>query len=136
MCIGGGAFIEAILNVHPRDTLELQVGEGGKAGRFGEDDLETSPDTESTQTWGVAVGGIPGGGIGYGGNACFACGGGGGYSMISKRTAHGPELLIIAGGGGGGGSIAGIPGAGIHGVLPGTRIDRLNGRQGGAIEGT
>lgn len=126
---GGGAFIEVILSVSPHDVLELIVGEGGKAGVFGQHD-DFDPASDPHARCGISSGGFPGGGIGYSGNDWFACGGGGGYSSVSKRTANGPEVVIIAGGGGGGGSMAGTPATGVKGILPGTKINRLNGGQG------
>jgi hypothetical protein len=42
---------------------------------------------------------------------------------------------MIAGGGGGGGSLDGVPGVGISGILPGTKINRINGGQGGDAAG-
>ncbi len=64
---------------------------------------------------------------GYGGGGLWAAGGGGGYSIISKRTPQGNHALIVAGGGGGGCSLDGLPGVGMDGILPGTRIDTING---------
>jgi hypothetical protein len=92
---GGAAFVEAILNVKPRDVLEVVVGEGGKPGSYSVD--KTNPDTDAEQfTLGTGSGGEPGGGVGYSGNDCFACGGGGAYSVVSKRTPQGElyELCI------------------------------------------
>lgn len=76
---------------------------------------------------GIALGGTPGGGIGYAGGTEWASGGGGGYSIIAKRTPRGNEAIIVAAGGGGGGSLDGLPGCGLHGPLPGTRLDPRNG---------
>lgn len=76
---------------------------------------------------GIALGGTPGGGIGYAGGTEWASGGGGGYSIIAKRTPRGNEAILVAAGGGGGGSLDGLPGGGLHGPLPGTRLDPRNG---------
>eukprot|EP00595_Chromulina_sp_UTEXLB2642_P002328 CAMPEP_0196765016 /NCGR_PEP_ID=MMETSP1095-20130614/7395_1 /TAXON_ID=96789 ORGANISM="Chromulina nebulosa, Strain UTEXLB2642" /NCGR_SAMPLE_ID=MMETSP1095 /ASSEMBLY_ACC=CAM_ASM_000446 /LENGTH=1218 /DNA_ID=CAMNT_0042122169 /DNA_START=3024 /DNA_END=6677 /DNA_ORIENTATION=+ len=78
-------------------------------------------------TCGVTPGGQPGGGDGFGGGGLWAAGGGGGYSIISKRTPKGNHALIVAGGGGGGCSLDGLPGVGMDGILPGTKIDLING---------
>ena len=131
---GGGAFIEVILKVNAHDVLELIVGEGGKAGIYGKTD-DFSPASEWHSRCGISVGGYPGGGMGYSGNDWFASGGGGGYSSVSKRTANGPEVIIISGGGGGGGSMHGTPAVGIKGILPGTKINNLNGGQGTETRG-
>ena len=50
---------------------------------------------------GVALGGVPGGGEGYGGGEQGAAGGGGGYTSISKKTVDGNVVLLVAAGGGG-----------------------------------
>lgn len=49
-------------------------------------------------------------GDGFGGGSLWACGGGGGYSCISRRTLLGNETLAVAAGGGGAGSLDGNPG--------------------------
>ena len=136
---GGGAFVEALLNVIPGETLEIVVGAGGAKGQYGgtvqivREDDPTKFETE--EVCGVAKGGQPGGGDGHGGNECWACGGGGGYTMISRNGKGGRQVLFVAGGGGGGGARDGQPGSGLDGELPGTRIDKRNGRAGTQTEG-
>lgn len=137
---GGGAFVEFILSVNPFDIFEVVVGSGGQAGIHGTEieaiqSLNPQDGTQTTErtfdvidsTCGIGLGGNPGGGIGYGGGGRWASGGGGGYSMISRRTADGNEVIAVAGGGGGGGSQDGLPGCGMNGPYPGTRIDPRNG---------
>ena len=46
---------------------------------------------------------------------------------MSKRTRDGSQVIAVAGGGGGGGSQDGVPGCGMEGPYPGTRIDIRNG---------
>jgi len=136
---GGGAFVEALLNVFPGETLEIVVGAGGSKGQYGgtvqlvREDDPTRFETE--EVCGVAKGGQPGGGDGHGGNECWACGGGGGYTMISRNGKGGRQVLFVAGGGGGGGARDGQPGSGMDGELPGTRVDKRNGRAGTQTEG-
>jgi hypothetical protein len=84
---------------------------------------------------GITLGGVPGGGEGYGGGGYWACGGGGAYTIISKRTPKGNQALVVAGGGGGGGSTPGMPGVGMDGALPGTRIDPITGGSATATAG-
>ena len=50
--------------------------------------------------------------------------------MISRNGKGGRQVLFVAGGGGGGGARDGQPGSGLDGELPGTRIDKRNGRAG------
>lgn len=148
---GGGAFVEVLLNVEPHEVLEVVVGASGSAGVAGTEieyvDLDVQR-AEMQKQWkkqmydktkpvimnevidaqcGIAVGGIPGGGNGYGGSSLWASGSGGGYSMVSKRTSEGNQAFIVAAGGGGGSSLDGLPGVGMDGPLPGTRIDIING---------
>ena len=153
---GGGAFIEAIIDLEPFTVLEIVVGSGGKAGargteveimelnemkRFVREAKEAEKNLPREQRsdrvlpqmevidaqCGVTLGGSPGGGEGYGGGGCWACGGGGGYTAISKRTTRGTFTLLVAAGGGGGGSVPGAPGGGLEGVLPGTLLDPICG---------
>ena len=70
----------------------------------------------------MALGGVPGGGDGYGGHGRWAGGGGGGYTIVSKKGIRGSQALVVAAGGGGGGSLNGCPGGGPNGALPGTII--------------
>lgn len=78
-------------------------------------------------TCGTSKGGQPGGGDGYGGGGSWASGAGGGYSILSKRTPEGNQALLVAAGGGGGSSLDGLPGSGMDGSLPGTKLDPING---------
>jgi len=75
---GGGAFVEALVVVKPGERLEITIGGGGEEGHYGLnlDDPEMGEDVKMGATWGVAKGGVPGGGEGYGGNHLFAAGGG------------------------------------------------------------
>jgi hypothetical protein len=142
---GGGAFVEVIMHVNPHDFLEVVVGAPGQAGVYGTEvevvettDYVTNRKVEAADRkfevieakYGTALGGTPGGGEGYGGGGNWAAGGGGGYSMVAKRTSAGTIPLVVAGGGGGGSSLHGIPGGGMNGPLPGTRIDIRNGHLG------
>ena len=79
------------------------------------------------QSYGIALGGEPGGGQGFGGGSNWAAGGGGGYSIVSRRVLEGSQVYAVAGGGGGGGSQGGVPGCGMDGALVGSRIDSRNG---------
>ncbi|CAM9525720.1 unnamed protein product [Ectocarpus fasciculatus] len=139
---GGGAFVEVLMHVNPHDVLEVVVGAAGQAGAHGTeiealettqkiDGLEIDPAARSFDvidaSYGTALGGLPGGGEGYGGGGNWAAGGGGGYSMVARRHAGGNMALVVAGGGGGGSSNNGIPGGGMTGPLPGLRIDVRNG---------
>ena len=184
---GGGAFVEALLEVRPLDVLEVVVGGGGAAGQCGkpEESLNVGQMREDAHTRlrrqtfmtreqraldtmshaadilpilmpkksgkkavstvpagqgesaellaadthrATAIGGVPGGGDGYGGHGVWGGGGGGGYSLLSNRTARGSQALLLAAGGGGGGSSDGCPGGGCDGVLPGTRIQPHDGQ--------
>lgn len=142
---GGGAFVEVLMHVNPHDVLEIVVGAPGQAGVHGTEieALETTQKLEGAvvapgersfdvidASYGTALGGMPGGGEGYGGGGNWAAGGGGGYSMVAKRHAGGNMALVVAGGGGGGSSNNGIPGGGMTGPLPGKRIDVRNGQLG------
>jgi hypothetical protein len=151
---GGGGYVEFILHVTPYDIYEVVVGTGGQAGVYGTE-IEAIQMTTGGRgggggleegggertfdvidgTVGVALGGTPGGGIGYGGGGRWASGGGGGYSMISKRAGEGNEVIAVAGGGGGGGSQDGLPGCGDTGPYPGSRIDPRNGCSAHGAEG-
>jgi hypothetical protein len=143
---GGGAFVEIFINVNPFDVLEIVVGRGGQAGVYGteleavhntarevgEDGEDGSGKIINTfdvidASYGVALGGLPGGGDGYGGGGKWAAGGGGGYTIVSKRTREGSQVIAVAAGGGGGGSQDGVPGVGMEGPYPGARIDIRNG---------
>lgn len=42
--------------------------------------------------YGTSPGGEPGGGSGHAGNKEWGCGGGGGYTAITRNTAYGPEV--------------------------------------------
>ncbi|OQR90625.1 hypothetical protein ACHHYP_05368 [Achlya hypogyna] len=133
---GGGAFVEGICPVHPGETLLLVVGGGGQAGVFG----ETAPsDTESglplLTRIGEALGGIPGGGAGYSGNNEWACGGGGGYTSMTRKGPHGLIPLFVVGGGGGGGCRDGLGGGGLHAEDRGEKSDMRNGRLGSQTRG-
>ena len=55
--------------------------------------------------------------------------------MISRNGKGGRQVLFVAGGGGGGGARDGQPGSGMDGELPGTRVDKRNGRAGTQTEG-
>ena len=139
---GGGAFVEAIINVEPLDVLEIVVGAGGGAGvrghavdpvfeeRAGAGGNATREVVVVDAAHGTALGGVPGGGDGYGTGEKWASGGGGGYSMLARKSASGNQALLVAGGGGGGGTLDGLPGCGMNGPLPGTRIDKRNGGSG------
>lgn len=135
-CGGGAAFVEILLQVVPGEYLQVTVGAGGAAGKYGEilaDDVANDEEdafTKVTERIGTALGGQPGGGNGHGGNEVWAAGGGGGYSMLQRYTESSPECILVASGGGGGGSRDGVPGGGLHGELPGTHIDKRNGRMG------
>jgi hypothetical protein len=48
-------------------------------------------------TAGAAAGGQPGGGTGYGGNATWACGGGGGYSSVCRPRSSGFSVTATGG---------------------------------------
>ena len=90
---GGGAFVEVFINVNPFDILEVVVGRGGQAGVYGTE-LEAVHTTaregedgegKAVQTfdvidasYGVALGGVPGGGDGFGGGDDGQREGGGG----------------------------------------------------------
>jgi hypothetical protein len=182
---GGGAFVEAILEVNPFDVLEIVVGAGGAGGQNGVfvEDIDTAAVREEvnlrrkkemymtadqraeerlkaamadevsvsasmhaeasiTDAYGnvdaaravamdkhraMALGGLPGGGDGYGGHGRWAGGGGGGYTIVSKRGVRGAQAYLVAAGGGGGGSLHGSPGGGLNGPLPGSRIQPRNG---------
>lgn len=154
---GGAAFVECILNLEPYDVLEIVVGSGGQGGVLGTEimpmDLsqqrQNMADRRNKEMFmtkeerlaqyrppeaqvidgscGTALGGTPGGGPGYGGGGAWAAGGGGGYSIISRRTPKGSQALVVASGGGGGGSLDGLPGSGMEGPLPGSRMDPING---------
>jgi hypothetical protein len=142
---GGGAFVEVLMHVSPHDVLEVVVGAAGQAGVHGTE-IEALETTEKVEgrfvdpaarsfdvidaSYGTSLGGLPGGGEGYGGGGNWAAGGGGGYSMVAKRHAGGNVALVLAAGGGGGSSNSGIPGAGMEGPLPGTKIDVRNGQIG------
>ncbi|CAM9794615.1 unnamed protein product [Chrysoparadoxa australica] len=141
---GGAAFVEALVKTMPGEQLHVVVGAGGAAGvpgyvvdvPAGKDPFTGKQVFEVQEVPGVAEGGWPGGGVGHGGNAVWAAGGGGGCSMISVGQPGGSkETLIVAGGGGGGGSRAGVPGGGEDGELPGTMVDKRNGRMGRADVG-
>ena len=99
---GGGAFVEGILRVSPGETLYLVVGSGGGGGCCGQlvESTEQS-DALMVDEVGQSRPGVPGGGIGYGGNKEWACGAGGGFTSVTRKTAFGVETLIIAGAGGG-----------------------------------
>eukprot|EP00752_Nemacystus_decipiens_P009918 g8850.t1 len=139
---GGGAFAEALLYVTPDDELEVTVGGGGSAGEYGSEiEVPGGMDDfgkaifDMVDRHGTAEGGWPGGGAGHGGNLHWAAGGGGGYSMISVYGGGRTEPLVVAGAGGGGGSRAGVPGGGLNGEIPGTKIDMRNGRMGTSTYG-
>jgi hypothetical protein len=150
---GGGGFVEFILRVSPYEVFEVVVGTGGQAGVYGTEieAIQTHREIEETSdgmmetkerrfdvidgTVGVALGGTPGGGIGYGGGGRWAAGGGGGYSLLSKRSGEGNQVIAVAGGGGGGGSQDGLPGCGDAGPYPGARIDPRNGCSACGTEG-
>ncbi|CAM9295206.1 unnamed protein product [Ectocarpus sp. 12 AP-2014] len=145
---GGGAFAEALLYATPDDELEVTVGGGGAAGEYGsETEVPGGFDDfgkavfDMVDQHGVAEGGWPGGGTGHGGNPHWAAGGGGGCSMVAKKaciSSYGggrTEPLVVAGAGGGGGSRAGVPGGGLNGEIPGTKMDVRNGRMGTATCG-
>lgn len=130
---GGAGFVEALLSVVPREKLELCVGQGGAKGVYGTQvEVESWDGSEVNleDRYGTAIGGQPGGGEGHGGNKIWACGGGGGYSIVQRRGALGLEPLLVASGGGGGGSREGVPGGGEDGELTGVKIDVRNGRMG------
>ena len=115
---GGAGFVEALLSVVPREKLELCVGQGGGKGVYGTQvEVESWDGSEVNleDRYGTALGGQPGGGEGHGGNKIWACGGGGGYSIVQRRGALGLEPLLVASGGGGGGSRDGVPGGGEDG---------------------
>eukprot|EP01041_Mallomonas_annulata_P002379 gene2379-4623_t len=130
---GGGAYVEALVYVNPHDVLEVVVGGGGSAGVLGQamkpmiQEASTGEVKIVDAIHGLAPGGEPGGGLGYGGGHNWAAGGGGAYSMIARRTPSGNQALLVAAGGGGGSSSDGLPGSGMNGSLPGTRIDKRNG---------
>jgi hypothetical protein len=152
---GGGAFVEVFIEVIPHDTLEIVIGSGGSAGVPGTDVAAVDIDIMRKEmavrrmremyakegeardkpmdmdviaaSCGVALGGVPGGGEGYGGGIQWACGGGGGYTIVAKRNVKGNQAMVIAAGGGGGSSLNGLPGGGLTGAFPGTRIDPRNG---------
>lgn len=141
---GGAAYVEAIIHVIPGETLIVNVGEGGAAGVYG--GTKAVPvgtksttgvqDFELEDDHGVAQGGIPGGGEGHGGNSVWAAGGGGGYSAINRLSGIDRlEPVVVAAGGGGGGSRPGVPGGGLNGELPGTKVDKRCGRMGTATSG-
>ncbi len=134
---GGGGFVEALLTVRPGDRLEVTVGAGGRAGTMGSRIQTTDPADPSSvhveDVVGTAAGGHPGGGDGFSTNMSWAAGGGGGYSMVQRVTGGDggyAETMLVASAGGGGGSRDGVPGGGEHGELPGTKLDKLNGRMG------
>ena len=136
---GGAAYVEALLLTVPGETLEIVVGAGGGAGQYGGTvqlvDERDPTKFETEEVCGVARGGSPGGGDGHGGNECWAAGGGGGYSMVTRHGKTGASPLFVAAGGGGGGARDGQPGGGPDGELPGTRVDKRNGRAGTATHG-
>jgi hypothetical protein len=91
---GGGCFVEAIINVQPFSVLEIVVGGGGCGGVRGTEieavdinklrqEVKTDKEKHSYHSVvidsqsGVALGGMPGGGEGYGGSEHWAAGGGG-----------------------------------------------------------
>ncbi|CAM9882509.1 unnamed protein product, partial [Phaeothamnion confervicola] len=148
---GAGAFVEVLLVVSANDEIEVTVGAGGAAGVYGPPehgdpavaamDADDSAATDAIDL-GMTPGGWPGGGAGHSGNAVWAAGGGGGYSSVALR--RGPvkgvagawmEVLVVAGGGGGGGSRDGVGGGGLSGELLGAKVDKRNGRMGGATAG-
>lgn len=119
---GGGAFVEGECAVNPGETLYIVIGEGGGAGKsarmvevsedvVGRQDGSDSPivkrEARMETIVGVASGGAPGGGAGHAGNCETACGGGGGFTSVYRKSAYGIEYLVIAGGGGGGGTCRG-----------------------------
>ncbi|CAM9256179.1 unnamed protein product [Ascophyllum nodosum] len=143
---GGGAFAEAFVHVSPGDDFEITVGGCGSAGVYGSEvsvprgvDTSGKPVVDIVDKHGVAEGGWPGGGDGHGGRPNWAAGGGGGYSMIARKVSRygegRTEPYVVAGGGGGGGSRAGVPGGGLDGEIPGTKVDIRNGRMGTATKG-
>ena len=103
----------------PGETLYLCVGEGGSAGIYGRAQYMSGG-----HEYGIAKGGMPGGGTGFGSGPIWAAGGGGGYSIVQRKTretdiscGHGEgtlKPLLVAGGGGGGASRDGEPGGPPH----------------------
>ena len=57
----------------------------------------------------------------------WACGGGGGFSCITRKGIRGVETVVLAGGGGGGGTRGGVPGGAQHGEQPPTRTEAMRG---------
>jgi len=119
--------------VHPEEVLEITVGGGGAGGTHGErvqiyrpNIVEPKQETRP----GIASGGMPGGGLGHGGNESWAAGGGGGYTMLTALRSGIQQTLLVAGAGGGGGSRDGIPGGHEAGEPVGHMIDPRNGRCG------
>lgn len=128
---GGGAFVEGECAVNPGETLYIVIGEGGSAGKSAQmvevsEEIEVKKqDGSGTSTLkrevrmetviGVARGGAPGGGAGHAGNCETACGGGGGFTSVYRKSTYGIEYLVVAGGGGGGGTCrSGGGGAGLR----------------------
>ena len=152
-CGGGGAAVQCLLHVSPGEKLTLVVGQGGGAGVFGK--LVRAPPSSATgkdvyamaDEYACAPGGFPGGGRGHSGNKSWACGGGGGYTSISRKGVRGVEVVAVAGAGGGGGTRDGVPGGALHGEQPPSRVevmrgllrnderDPVNGRTGSLVAG-
>jgi hypothetical protein len=109
---GGGAFVETLVMVRPGEKLFIHVGAGGTGGKHGKLIQNPEPGVfEMIDEYAEVPGGAPGGGVGRAGNRMWAAGSGGGFSSISRKSAHGLELIVLAGAGGGAGALDGRPGA-------------------------
>ena len=150
---GAGAAVQCIVRVAPGEKLTVMVGQGGGAGVYGKL-VQAPPDSKTgeevyamSDEYACAPGGLPGGGRGHSGNKVWACGGGGGYSAITRKGIKGVELVAVAGGGGGGGTRDGVPGGAFHGeqmpsraevmkgLLRNSERDPINGRLGSLLGG-
>ncbi|CAM9728738.1 unnamed protein product [Scytosiphon promiscuus] len=141
--LAAAGCILAILYVTPEEELEVTVGGGGPAGEYGSE-IEVP---RGLDEYGKAVSDmVDQHGCAFRGQAphgrrdclflnplwrplnSFK-------RSISSYGGGRTEPLVVAGAGGGGGSRSGVPGGGLNGEIPGTKMDMRNGRMGTATQG-
>eukprot|EP00924_Labyrinthula_sp_SR-Ha-C_P015184 augustus_masked-scaffold_9-processed-gene-10.62-mRNA-1 protein AED:1.00 eAED:1.00 QI:0/0/0/0/1/1/5/0/1089 len=84
---GGGSYLAGELKVSPCEVLNINVGEGGSS-PLSITKVSKENETSALQQTFILAGGHPGGGSA----SCsftHGCGGGGGYSSVSRKTGYG-----------------------------------------------